>query len=56
MWQDLETELRLLKLLEQPDPVKALTDYFAAVRRLRGGTDDGELQQSDRDGQPDAGS
>lgn len=53
MWQDLEKEIRLLKLLQQRDPVKALTDSFAAVRRLRGGTHNGKLQQSDRDGQPD---
>lgn len=50
---DLATELWLLELLFQPDPVKALEDYFAAVRRLRGGTHDGKLQQSDPDGQPD---
>lgn len=34
MGHDLETEIRLLELLLQPDPIKALKDYFEAVERL----------------------
>lgn len=54
MWHDLATEIRLLQLLEQPNPVKALTDYFAAIERLKGGRDD--VQQGDPRRQFDQGS
>lgn len=45
MLYKLETQLRLLDLLHQKDPVKALAQYFAAVERLSG-RDDHESEAS----------
>jgi len=51
IFDDLAVEIRMLELLQQPDPVKALTDYFAAIERRKGGRDD--VQQGDPCRQPD---
>lgn len=42
-WPGLGPDIQLLKLLQQPNPAKALTDYLAAVERLKTGTNDGKL-------------